>query len=166
MISGFGLQLPLLYPLTSALKTSAATECDQCCTCWVKVALRRHGPITPPLRWREPGSCLTPGDETDGSSSEHKAPEHLLQSVVPVLNIDRSKSLPRYRVSKGHTLPASQAFFLSSSICSQPPHQSPFPAMNLSSALTSPSSCPVSLNLNTSLAPSCVCDSITLVSSC
>lgn len=35
------------------------------------------------------------GAETDGSSScrsEHEAPEHSLQSVVPVLNIDRSKA--------------------------------------------------------------------------
>ncbi|KAJ4932169.1 hypothetical protein JOQ06_010595 [Pogonophryne albipinna] len=38
------------------------------------------------------------GGETDGSSpcrSEHKAPERSLQSVVPVLNIERSKARPR-----------------------------------------------------------------------
>lgn len=40
------------------------------------------------------------GAETDGSSScrsEHKTLEHSLQSVVPVLNIDRSKTLPQFR---------------------------------------------------------------------
>lgn len=56
--------------------------------------------VTPALRWREPRSCLAPGGETDGSSccrSEHRALERSLQSVVPVLNIDGSKTLPRYR---------------------------------------------------------------------
>lgn len=61
----------------------------------------RHGPITPPL-CAGVRSCLAPGAETDGSSScrsEHKAPEQSLQSVVPVLNIDRSKVLPCYRAN-------------------------------------------------------------------
>jgi len=58
-----------------------------------KCALKR-GCIKLPLCWHELRLCLAPGDEMDGSSScqsEHKAPEHLLQSVVPVLYIDRSK---------------------------------------------------------------------------
>lgn len=111
--SVFALQHPLMYPLTSALKTYAVTECDQFCSCWVKIALRQHGPIIALLHWSELGPCLAPGDETDGISScrsEHKTPEHLLQSVVPVLNINRSKTLPRCRVGEGHPPPASQAF--------------------------------------------------------
>ena len=134
-----------------------------------KCALRRHGPVTPPLRSCEPDRASPQGSETDGSSpcrSEHKAPERSLQSVVPVLNIERSKARPRCRASQGHPPPAIQAFcfFLFTSICSQLPHQSPFPAVNLSFAPTSSLSCPVSLHLHTSLALSCICDSITLVS--
>lgn len=68
-----------------------------------KCSLGRHGAVRPPQCWREPGIVPRPpagegegggGGGTDGSSScrsEHKAPERSLQSVFPVLIIDKSE---------------------------------------------------------------------------
>lgn len=84
-----------LYPLASAL-----TNCDQFCTCEVNVCSDDIDPSLLPCTGVIRDRAWPLGAETDGSSSfwsEHKAPEHSLQSVVPVLNIDRSKALPRYR---------------------------------------------------------------------
>lgn len=137
--------------------------------CKANVHADDTGPLTPPLRWHAMGSCLAPGPETDGSGpcrSEHKAPELSSQSVVPVLNIDGSETLPRHRAGEGHRPPVSQAIFPFSSSPPSALISHLFPAMNLSSARASPSSCPVSPHLHTSPALSCVCDSITLVSSC
>lgn len=93
-----------LYPLASAL-----TNCDQFCTCEVNVCSDDIDPSLLPCTGVIRDRAWPLGAETDGSSSfwsEHKAPEHSLQSVVPVLNIDRSKALPRYRAIQGHTPPA------------------------------------------------------------
>lgn len=83
------------------------------------------------------GRAWAHGAETDGSSScrsEHKTLEHSLQSVVLVLNIDRSKTASVWSQLGAPSSCKSSLFPFSSPplICSQPPRQSPFPAMNLS----------------------------------
>lgn len=126
-------------------------------------SLGRHSAVRPPQCWREPGIVPRPpageweggGGGTDGSSScrsEHKAPERSLQSVFPVLIIDKSEGTgPAGGVRPA---PACQTF----PFFPFPPPSALnrlisrlFPAFNPSSHLTSRALVPVQLHTSVRL---------------
>lgn len=136
-----------------------------CCDDRMRSSLHSEDFIQSLPLWRESGRASAQGAETDGSSScqsDLKALEQSLQSVVPVLNIEGSNTQLGAASSCESSLflfplhlyllsaTSSVAFACTESVlCSRRLHLVP-----------SPCTC------TPLLPPPCVCDSITLVSSC
>lgn len=145
-----------LYLLISASEASAApTECDQLCTqrTWSNLssfAPARVGVVSGPRALRRMAAVL---------AGLITRPRRSLYNLVPVLNIDSARGTLLLQVKPFFpfsTPPLSALSHLISRLCLH----------WICPLLSSPSSCPVSPHLHTSLALSCVRDSITLVSSC
>lgn len=136
-----------------------------------KRALGGHDPASPPLHWRESGSCLGPG-RWDGWQQFlpvwTQDPGALFTICGPCAKYRQEQDRLGLEPARGTLLLQVKpfSFFLSTSYLLSTASSVTFPCNESVLLLLPPSSCPVSLHLHTSLALSCVCDSITLVSSC